>query len=186
MDNPLYTQHRGRDNVNKDEGAGLDGNVNEDKGAGLNGNMIKDQGAGLDGNVTEDEPAGPDGNKTKDEPDGDVNKDEPEVKHRYEEGFKQVQHIQVVIDGPTRYPEAAVVKGTSADNNIRTSAKIFSRPRTSGDFELDQDDFQLYQGGIKTEIMATGGNETDTRTGRIPVLCTTRLLQTHGELRQDV
>ena len=30
----------------------------------------------------------------------------------------------------------AVIKGTSTDDNIQTSAKIFSRPRTGGDFEL--------------------------------------------------
>ena len=41
--NPPYTQHRGRDSVNKDEGAGLDSKRNEDKGAGLNRNVIKDQ-----------------------------------------------------------------------------------------------------------------------------------------------
>ena len=47
--NPLHTQHRGRDSMNKDEGAGLDDNENKDKGAGLNGNVIKDQGAGPEG-----------------------------------------------------------------------------------------------------------------------------------------
>ena len=31
--------------------------------------------------------------------------------------------------------------------------------------QLDQDDIQLYQGWIKTRTKATGGNETDTRTG---------------------
>ena len=47
--NPPYTQHRGRDSMNKDEGAGLDDNENKDKGVGLNGNVIKDQGAGPEG-----------------------------------------------------------------------------------------------------------------------------------------
>ena len=74
-------------------------------------------------------------------------------------------HIQAVIDDPTRHPEAAVVKGTSADDYIWTSTEILSRPRTGGNFELDQDDFQLYQDGIKTETKATGGNETGCRTG---------------------
>ena len=74
-------------------------------------------------------------------------------------------HIQVVIDGPTRYPEAAVFKGNSADDAIRAYAEILSRPRTAGDLELDQDNFQPYQDGIKTETKATGGNETDSRTG---------------------
>ena len=74
-------------------------------------------------------------------------------------------HIQVVLNGPTRKPEAAVNKGTRADDDIWTSAEIFSRPRTGGNFELDQDDFQLYQDGIKTKTKATGWNETDGRTG---------------------
>ena len=92
MVNPPYTQHRGRDNLNKDVEAGLDSNENEDKGAGLNRNMTKDHGAGLDGNMIEDEPVGPYGNLIKDEPAGldgdeiedvpagldvDINKDEP-------------------------------------------------------------------------------------------------------------
>jgi hypothetical protein len=47
--NPLHTQPRGRDSMNKAEGAGLDDTENKDKGAGLNGNVIKDQGAGPEG-----------------------------------------------------------------------------------------------------------------------------------------
>jgi hypothetical protein len=63
--NPPYTQHRGRDSINKDEGAGLDGNMTEDEPTGLGG-KIKDQGAGPDGNMIEDEPAGLNGNMTED------------------------------------------------------------------------------------------------------------------------
>ena len=63
--NPPYTQCRGSDSVNKDEGAGLDGNRTEDESAGL-GRKIKDQGAGPDGNMIEDEPAGLNGNMTED------------------------------------------------------------------------------------------------------------------------
>ena len=89
-----------------------------DKGAGLNGNMIKDQAAGLDGDVTEDEPAGLDGNMTKDEPDGDINKDEPEVTHRYEEGFKQVQLARYTV--PYHYQErlAMHLKKLKAEDTI--------------------------------------------------------------------
>ena len=74
-------------------------------------------------------------------------------------------HILVVIDGHTRCPEVAVIKGTSADDNIQAFAEIFSRPRTGGDFELYLDDFQRYQDGIRTGTKATGGIETDARTG---------------------
>ena len=34
------------DNVNKDEGAGLDGNVNKDEGVGLGKNVNKNKGTG--------------------------------------------------------------------------------------------------------------------------------------------
>ena len=37
------------------------------------------------------------------------------------------QHILVVIDGLTRYPEVTVIKGTSADDNIQAFSEIFSR-----------------------------------------------------------
>ena len=36
-------------------------------------------------------------------------------------------HILVVIDGLTKYPEVAVVKGTGADDNIWAFSDIFSR-----------------------------------------------------------
>ena len=36
-------------------------------------------------------------------------------------------HILVVMDGLTRYPEAVVVQGTSAEDNIHAFSKIFSR-----------------------------------------------------------
>ena len=36
-------------------------------------------------------------------------------------------HLLVVIDGLTRYPEVAIVKGTGTDDNIRAFADIFSR-----------------------------------------------------------
>ena len=35
-------------------------------------------------------------------------------------------HILVVIDGLTRYPEVAVVKGTCAEDNIQAFSKVFS------------------------------------------------------------
>ena len=41
-----------------------------------------------------------------------------------------------------------------------------ARPRTSGDSELDQDDFRLDQDKIMTKTMATGGIETEGRTGK--------------------
>ena len=63
--------------------------------------------------------------------------------------------------GPTQ--DGLHIQGGNDD--IRAYAEILSRPRTGGDFELDQDDFQPYQDGIKTKTKATGGNETDGRTG---------------------
>ena len=36
-------------------------------------------------------------------------------------------HILVVIDGLTKYPEVAVVKGMGADDNIWAFSDIFSR-----------------------------------------------------------
>ena len=36
-------------------------------------------------------------------------------------------HILVVFDGLTRYPKVVVVKSTSADDNIKAFAEIFSR-----------------------------------------------------------
>ena len=35
--------------------------------------------------------------------------------------------ILVVVDGLTRYPEVAVVKSTSAEDNIQAFAEVFSR-----------------------------------------------------------
>ena len=36
-------------------------------------------------------------------------------------------HILVIIDGLTRYPEVLVVKGTSAEDNIQAFSEVFSR-----------------------------------------------------------
>ena len=36
-------------------------------------------------------------------------------------------HLLVVIDGLTRYPEVAIVKGRGADDNIQAFSDIFSR-----------------------------------------------------------
>ena len=49
--NPPYTQHRGGDDMNKDEPVGLDGNAIKDEPAGLDGNGNKDGGAGQDNKV---------------------------------------------------------------------------------------------------------------------------------------
>ena len=84
----------------------------------------------------------------------------------YVKGVWDSVELQVQQDGvirhthrDDRYPEAAVVKGISTDDNIRTSAESFSRPRTSSNFELAQDK-------IMTETTATGEIKTEGRTSR--------------------
>jgi hypothetical protein len=64
---------------------------------------------------------------------------------------------EIVIDGPSRYHKVAVVKGTSADDNIQASAKIVSRPRTGGDFELGLEKLEA-EGVIKKVNPAEPGD----------------------------